>query len=82
MEARDILSKGLDTDIATAHQRFAAAMEGRLPGMSLETKERYFAVLSSLVGKLEIPDKHLRDVLQEIMAEAASYVFQELGTSR
>jgi len=81
MEARDILSKGLDADIAAVHQRFAAAMEGRLPGMTLETKERYFAVLSSLVGKLELPDKQLREILQEVMSEAAAYIFQELGSS-
>jgi hypothetical protein len=46
--------------------------------MPLEQKERYFAVLSALVGKLEAPDKPLRDILQEMMAEAATYVFQEM----
>jgi hypothetical protein len=82
MHTNDLLSKGLDSDIAAAHRRFLAAMETRLPAMPLETKERYFAILSSLVGKLEMEDKHLREVLQEMMSEAAGYIFQELGASR
>ena len=47
MQRNDLLSKGLDSDIAAAHTRFLAAMENRLPAMNLETKERYFVVLSS-----------------------------------
>jgi hypothetical protein len=82
MPTNDLLSKGLDSDICTAHRRFLSAMESRLPAMALETKERYFAILSSLVGKLEMEDKHLREVLQEMMAETAGYIFQELGSSR
>jgi hypothetical protein len=81
MQASDLLSKGLDSDITAAHERFMAAMESRLPVMSLEVKERYFAILSSLVGKLETPDKHLRDVLREMMSEAAAFIFQEIGAS-
>ncbi len=77
-----LLSKGLDSDIAATHQRFMVAMHNRLPAMSLETKERYFAVLSSLVGKLETNEKSLREVLQEMMAETAAYVLQEISTSR
>jgi hypothetical protein len=82
MHTNDLLSKGLDNDICAAHRRFLTAMEGRLPAMALESKERYFAVLSSLVGKLEVEDKHLRDILQEVMSETAAFVFQELGSSR
>jgi hypothetical protein len=81
MQPSDLLSQGLDTDINAAHQRFMVAMESRLPAMTFETKERYFAMLSSLVGKLEAPEKHLRQVLQEMMSEAAAYIFQELGAS-
>ena len=51
-----------------------------LPAMRLETKERYFAALSILVTRLDDTDKPLRDVLQETMAEAASMIFQELGS--
>ena len=50
--SNDLLSKGLDSDITAVHQRFTAAMESRLPSMNLESKERYFAVLSALVNKL------------------------------
>ncbi len=82
MDTNDLLSKGLDSDICAAHRRFLAAMEGRLPAMALDTKERYFAILSSLVGKLEVEDKHLRDILQEVMSEAAAFIFQELGSAR
>ncbi len=70
---------GLDTDIAEAHQRFLVAMEQRLPGMNPETKERYFVVLSSLVGKLESDSKSLHDVVREMLAETAAYIFQEIG---
>ena len=54
MQANELLSKGLDSDICEAHRRFLEAMENRLPAMPLETKERYFVILSSLVGKLEV----------------------------
>ena len=82
MPIDDLLSKGLDSDIAAAHRRFLVAMERRLPAMPVDTKERYFVLLSSLVGKLEVEDKLLREILQEVMAEAAVYIFQELGSSR
>jgi len=73
------LSKGLDRDISAAHKRFFTAMEARLPAMSLEAKERYFALLSVLVGKLEIAEKDLRQVLREVMAEAGAIVLQEMS---
>ena len=56
-------------------------MEGRVPAMPLEMKERYFAVLSTLVGKLEMPEKPMREVMQEMMSEAASLILQELQSS-
>jgi hypothetical protein len=73
------IERDLDNQLRMTHDRFVTAMNSRLPGMPLEQKERYFAVLSALVGKLETPNKQLRDVLQEMMAEAASYVFQEMN---
>ena len=82
MPSYDQLSRGLDSDIVATHHRFLAAMEGRLPHMPLETKERYFVILASLVGMLEAPEKPLRDLLHEMMAEAATYIVQELGTTR
>ena len=79
--ASDLLSKALDDDIVAVHRRFLAAMESRLPAMNLETKERYFAVLSILVGKLETQDKNLREILQEMMSEAAAIILQEMSAS-
>jgi hypothetical protein len=75
----DLLSQGLDGDIAMTHERFIAAMQGRLPAMALETKERYFAVLTTLVSKLEMPEKKLHEILQEMMAEAAAIILQEIN---
>ena len=77
----DRLSKALDSDISMVHQRFMAAMEIRLPAMNVETKERYFAVLTVLVGKLETPEKNLREILQEMMSEAGALILQEMRAS-
>ena len=76
----DWISDDLDQQITMTHERFAQAMAKRLPAMRIETKERYFAALSILVTRLDDTDKPLRDVLQETMAEAASMIFQELGS--
>ena len=72
------IERDLESQVRMTHDRFVTAMNARLPAMPLEQKERYFAVLSALVTKLEMPAKPLRDVLQEMMAEAATYVFQEI----
>jgi len=79
MGSRNV-SAALDQDIAMAHERFLRAMEGRVPSLTLESKERYFAVLSLLVGKLESPDKNLRDVLEEMMVEGATLLMEELSS--
>ena len=47
------LQKDLDRQIVATHRRFVKAMDGRLGDLSADTKERYFAVLSALVAKLE-----------------------------
>jgi hypothetical protein len=72
------LQKDLDHQIVQTHRRLVRAMGGRLGTMSFETKERYFAVLSTLVGKLETTEKSMREILQEMMAEAASLILQEM----
>ena len=72
------LQKDLDRQISATHRRFTKAMDGRLGAMNLETKERYFAVLSILVGKLESVEKPLREILHEMMSEAASVILQEM----
>lgn len=79
--ANDLLSKGLDRDISQVHRRFMAAMENRLPAMGLETKERYFALLSALVSKLEMDEKNLREILSEMMAESAAIILREINAS-
>jgi hypothetical protein len=79
MASKELIAKGLDSDIFAVHQRFLAAMETRLPSMPLETKERYFAVLAALVGKLETAEKPLPLILQEMMTEAGAIILQELS---
>lgn len=68
----------LDEQLRALHDRFTVAMNGRLADMDDERKERYFAVLSMLVSKLENPAAGLRDILQEMMTEAMSFVLQEM----
>lgn len=75
----DELERDLESQIRMTHERFSLAMAARLPAMTLEQKERYFAVLSSLVTRLEDVDKPLKTIVQEMMAEAAPYLFSELN---
>ena len=75
----DDLERDLEEQIRMTHDRFVIAMNDRLPAMTLEQKERYFAVLSGLVGRLEDAEKPLKTVLQEMMAEAAPYLFREIN---
>lgn len=72
------LQKDLDRQIVATHRRFTKAMDGRLGAMSPETKERYFAVLSTLVAKLETIEKPMREIMQEMMSEAAHLILQEM----
>ena len=65
-----------DRLIIATHKRFLKAMEGRLGMMSPEMKDTYFSVLSKLVTKLEVEDKPLREIAQEMMTEAMSEVLQ------
>jgi len=68
----------LDSEIHTMHDRFVRAMAGRLPAVPSDSKERYFGVLTLLVTKLEDPAKPFKDILQEMMAEAATVILQEM----
>jgi hypothetical protein len=72
------LQKDLDRQIVTTHRRFVKAMDARLGTMSPDSKERYFGVLSLLVAKLETNEKPMREIMQEMVAEAASMILQEL----
>jgi len=71
----------LDRQIIATHRRFMKAMDGRLGSMSADTKERYFAVLSTLVGKLETDQKPLQEIMQEMMSEVMSILLQEMQGS-
>jgi len=75
--ANELLDKDFDRQIGATHRRLVKAIEGRVGAMSLQTKERYFAVLSTLVAKLEAPEKSLREIAQEMVAEAASAILLE-----
>jgi hypothetical protein len=77
--SRLALDTDLDRQIAATHERFVQAMAARLPAMELDTKERYFGVLSTLVAKLEHGGKPLREVLNETVSEAASVIMLELA---
>lgn len=68
----------LDRQIAATHRRFVKAMDGRLGDMSADTKERYFAVLSVLVAKLEDAGKPLKEVMHELVSEAGHVILQEM----
>ena len=68
----------LDRQLSALHQRFTQAMETRLPEMDADRKDRYAAVLSMLVTKLENPALGLREILQEMMTDAMSFVLQEM----
>jgi hypothetical protein len=74
------ISDDLDRQITLTHERLVEAMARRLPGMRLETKERYFAALSALAARLADIDRPLRDVIQETLAETAAVLVQELGS--
>jgi hypothetical protein len=68
----------LESDIRMTHERFCVAMEARLPGLEADTVERYFGLLSSLVQKLEDSERELGQILQDMMAEAAGLIMQEM----
>jgi len=78
MSKDNSLDFALDSDICMTQERFCEAMETRLAEMPLGTKERYFAVLSLLVAKLEDPSKELHQILHEMVAEAATIVMAEI----
>lgn len=72
------VTKDLDRQITATHRRFVKAMAERLETMRLDTKKRYFAILSTLVAKLEASDKSIRDVMQEMVGEAETVILREL----
>jgi hypothetical protein len=82
MSSDDPISRALDGDIVMVHERFVQAMEARLPTLELASKERYFAVLTILVGKLESDEKTMREILVEMMAEAGRHLMEEMSARK
>ncbi|MBM4256907.1 MAG: hypothetical protein FJ147_13545 [Deltaproteobacteria bacterium] len=80
MATVDLVEKDLEKQIIATQKRFQKAMQARLAYMNVPSKERYFAVLSLLVTKLEDVEKPLRDVLQDVLIESAPYIADELKT--
>ena len=75
---RDRIAQDLERQIADTHERFVAAMRKRVPTMTLEQRERYFAALSALTVRLEDAQKPLREVAQEAMVEIAPILVAEI----
>jgi hypothetical protein len=76
MSHRAAAQSDLDRQIAAFHKRFVRAMEERMGDVSSETREAYLAILMKLVAKLETAEKPLKEILQEMMAEAMTEVLQ------
>jgi hypothetical protein len=74
MDAKTL--RALHADIRLTQERFCTAMEARLPHIEADTLERYFALLSKLVEKLEDGSKSLGDVMGEMMGDAAAVLLQ------
>ena len=78
----DQVRGSLEAEIRMTQERFCLAMEARFPNIEGDSLERYFAVLSKLVLKLEDPDRSLGQIMNEMMAETASIIMQEMQTRR
>ena len=69
----------LDQQIYDAHRHYLEVMEGiRLSTISNETKEKYLSIISALTEKLAMPSKPLSEIIGEMMAEAAPFLFQTM----
>jgi hypothetical protein len=69
----------LDQQIIDAHRRYLEVMEGqRLATISKETREKYLHIISALTQKLALPSKPLSEIVGEMMAEAAPFLFQTM----
>lgn len=79
MADRDERKELLLEDVSRTHRRFVELMDERLREVGSEDIERYFALISKLVAKLEDRDKPLRDAARELVAESAAWVMAELS---
>ena len=73
------LKKLLLKQMPEVHARFCALMQERMNGAGAEDVERYFAMMSKMVAKLEDDGKTMRDALREMAAEYAAIVLMELN---
>ncbi len=72
----------IDREIFEVHRRFLEVMEDqRLGSISVETKEQYLQIMTSLTDKLALPSKPLSEIVGEMMAEAAPLLFQTMQQS-
>ncbi len=72
-------SDPLDLQIHEAHSRYVQVMEEiRMGAISQETKEKYLKIIGGLTEKLAIPTKPLSEIIGEMMAEAAPFLFQTM----
>jgi hypothetical protein len=69
----------LREQIGETHDRFLHAMSHRLSSVDADDLERYFAIVSNLVSKLEDDCKTLRQVAQEMVSETATIIMSELA---
>ncbi len=73
------LKQHICQQLSETHVRFSELMESRMAQAELAEVERYFALLSNLVVKLEDADLTLRDIMAEMVAEALPIVMAELA---
>jgi len=72
-------SEPIDQQIYEAHRRYVEVMEDiRLGTISIETKEKYLRIISGVTEKLALPSKPLSEIIGEMMAEAAPFLFQTM----
>ena len=79
MNDRETIRETLGQEILATLERFSSVMAVRLARMDLDQRERYLALVSLLVTKLEQIEKPLRLVLRETAAEALPILMQELS---
>ena len=73
------LKQRLLEQVAETHAVFCGLMESKLEEVTAEDIERYFALLSGLVVRLEDGSKSLREVFQETAIEVAPIIMAELA---
>ena len=72
------LKQHLLEQITETHEHLSGLVEQRLATEEIEDVERYFAVLGKVTVMLEDPDRGLRQVAQELVAEMAPLIISEL----